>query len=422
MTKIKLVGLSRMGKAHGLYVTAVKINDNNYATGQGIIPNDESTYDNLTLDEMTGKKPLTAEKAKKFPYVIDPFEIYHFPSGFEFDLGLEEHKAFVDLIKMSANRVAHSKNKIKRGTHDFYLQNIELESKEEVDTFNKIIDAGNIIRDLGYDDAYTLLGFVSVTTGDKDIIGKKLSRNAVMKSLADYAQKRPSIIIEAVKPENKILMKVSKLVMEGIIKSKRGDFYEGNTFIASDFKGLANVYRNDSELRLRWEKKLGAIQNKEVSFAAEPKDKEIIESKTKVEILIDEYKDSLLKIEIEKARIIKEELEKLNDERANKVLKEYKVIADTLFSKTEETKGQDGDAGSKKSENRNKGFTSEVAKLFDLGVANGDIIQNGNWYKIKGKSYGPSKGKAVDAIVALGRDEALRLLDFPKEISNNQMI
>ena len=44
---------------------------NTYLTGQHIIPGDETTFGNLTIDQMTMKVPLTVEQQRKFEYVIN---------------------------------------------------------------------------------------------------------------------------------------------------------------------------------------------------------------------------------------------------------------------------------------------------------------------------------------------------------------
>ena len=48
-----------------------------FATGQHVDPEIESTLDNLTKEEMTGKTKLSAQRKNKWPYIIDPAITVH---------------------------------------------------------------------------------------------------------------------------------------------------------------------------------------------------------------------------------------------------------------------------------------------------------------------------------------------------------
>lgn len=403
---VKLRGISKIAKSSGLYIKAAKLNDNTYVTGQGIIPSDPESVNNLTLDEMTGKKPLSDEKARRFPFIINPFEIYNFPDGKVFDLDTYEDRAFVEMIKLVGGRVAKSKSEVIRGRHDFYLENKEKEHKVIVSKFEKMIEAGNIIMGLSSDGVFDMASFIGVSKGDSQML-IEMSTNQARALLVKYAQDKPEVIIEGNLPENKIWIQVANLVSSNVLKLNGSDFYEGSTFIASDFDSLVNIYRTDSQKKIRWDKKYRAKNSKKVGFdfndsaiQAEPTDT--------VKVLIDQYNNSLISLNLDKVKILHDELLKTKDERAIDAIKKSKMLYDSLTA-TSEAKQDDNPLPDKKDTSDDAEEIDEtgheVLDMFNVALSNGVISQKGSWYSVGGKKFGPGRNKAIDALISLYKED-----------------
>lgn len=257
---VRLRGVTKIAKENGLYVVAVKINDNVYITGQGIVPGNKETEDGLTLREMTGEDKLSEEKNKKYPFIIEPYTQYKFADGYKFDSESPEGKAYLDFIESCAiDKVASSKSLFISGKHSFYLENKVVESKVKNKVFSNVIKAGSELNSLSRLDVLDLADYIYVTEGDVSCKRGK-DYEVVFNTLSEYAMKTPLKLLNALSPENKNWMKVSNLVTEGVITSRNGEFFEGNTFIASNFETLVENYISDIEKHTRWEKKLKAKQ------------------------------------------------------------------------------------------------------------------------------------------------------------------
>jgi len=316
-----LRAITPIAKRHGLYVSSVMINDNNYATGQGIIPNRPETMNNLTLDEMIGKKPLSDEKARRFPFIIDPFYVYHFSDGHKFDKELFEDNAKLVLISIAAKRVAKNKASIIRGKHDFYLENKEEESQTTISLFQKVIDAGNIINKLQMDDMLDVMSFVAVTTKDSSLF-RDMSYNLLMAELVKLAKNKPDLIINSIKPENKNWIHVSKLVRKGVLNMKGGEIYEGKMFVAKDIATLVSIYSSDIDKASRWDNKLN--QNKVGS-------RPVVEVKQAKDNRIEELKDACLLVDKKRVERLYDELKDSKDEAVIKQLRRYSGMISSIL-------------------------------------------------------------------------------------------
>ena len=268
--KVKLRGISKVAKESGLYLASIKLNDNTYVTGQGVIPGRPKTAGGLTLDEMSGKTPLSEEKAKKFPFIINPFRQYPFPDGYVFDDESPEGKAFLDLIAITASdRVAASKAEIRRGDHSFYLENKVRESKAKVNRFKKSVQAANVLNKLSTSEMLGVADYIYVHENDP-LCNRDKEEDVIFGALYDYAQKKPGVLMNAMSPENKSWIRVAGFVTKGILNKRNGEYYEGNVFIAANFESLIDLYRTNIEKSTRWDKKYSELKRNIYSDVTEP--------------------------------------------------------------------------------------------------------------------------------------------------------
>jgi len=259
--KIKLRGIVKVAKEHGLYLRAVKLNERTYVTGQGVVPGKPETAKFLTFDEMTGKKMMSEEKLKMFPVVIDPLKQYHFKEGHTFDTETPEGKAFYDFVKLcSSGTVADSHSEIIRGEHKFYFENKIRESKQKFDKYSKSIEAGIKLQKLTQSELMELAIYLHVNYGETRC-NKNQPIDIRNSCLFEYAHEKPAIVLKALKKENLLDIKVASIVSKGIITRRNGEFYEGNMFIAGSFDHLVEIYRTDATKASRWDNKIKTLSN-----------------------------------------------------------------------------------------------------------------------------------------------------------------
>jgi len=253
--KVKLRGVTKVAKEHGLRVIPVKVNDNTYATGQGILPNDPDTVDNLTLKEMLGEKQLTADKMKRFPFIINPYARKTFQDGHLFDLDNPEENALLNLILISADRVAPSKGEFNRMKHDFYIENRTKESEKKTKSFRKTIKAGIAVEKLSPNEMLELADYLFVNHNEANC-SRDREVSVITNTIYEYSATKPDFILDALKKDNKTNLYVSSLVIAGILTKKGADFYEGKTFIATTFEKVVSIYNTDLTKAARWDGKL----------------------------------------------------------------------------------------------------------------------------------------------------------------------
>lgn len=314
---VRLRGISKIAKEEGLFATAIKLGDNNYVTGQSIIPGDKKTSENLTLDEMTGKTPLSEEKMKKFSFIISPTTIYKFNDGHAFDTKTAEGNAMLDFIKItSSNSVANSKSQVIRGKHSFYLEDKVKESEVKISKLKTIVKAGNLLADLSKNDTLLLADYFYTYENDSNC-GRDKAFGIIEGVLSDYAQKSPSKIINALKPENKNWLRVSNIVMSGILTKRNGEYFEGNTYIASNFESLVEQYNSNTDKSSRWDKKL-SVKDKNAHVVFEEPNHDAKELKTK-------YLEAKLDGNDEECQLIEKLIRSLNDEELMEFLIKHRT-------------------------------------------------------------------------------------------------
>jgi len=326
--EVKLIGRVKIAKEHGLYVQAMKLNEHTYITGQGIIPGDSKTANNLTLKEMEGEKELTAEKMKRFPIVINPYRVYHFRDGFTFNLDTDEGKAYYNLIiNTRSDIVAETRSEIDKQKHLFYFENKELESQQKLTKYSAAIDAGIKLQELNETELLELGDYFFVFHNESRC--NRTQKLTVIKStLFEIAHEKPNRIVNALKKENKERIHVSNFVTKGIIIKKGSEFYEGNMFIAGSFDNLVETYRTDHVKSQRWDEKVKLLsKNVHTRFESPTLD----ESKIKNDLL-----ESVLDSDLDKFNKLSILITKSGSIELKAILNKYKTkMAKKTLSKDE---------------------------------------------------------------------------------------
>lgn len=267
---VKLRGVTKVTKEFGIFLTAIKLNDNLYVTGQEVRPGIRTIDNGLTYEEMTGAKILSEEKAKMFPFIVKPHTIIPFRDGHKFDTDTPEGVANLNFVKSVArDRIAHSKDEFRKGKHEMYIEDKIQESKTKVNRFKLSMKAGNALGRLSPNELLGIADYIYVhenepaCSRDRDI-------DIIHSTLYDYAEKKPLVLLEAMKDENKSWINVANIITKGILNKKNGEYYEGNIFISTNFESLVELYRTDISKSSRWDKKAEALGKNIYAVETEP--------------------------------------------------------------------------------------------------------------------------------------------------------
>jgi hypothetical protein len=323
--KIKLIGITRVAKEHGLIVQAIKLNDRNYITGQGIIPGNPDTADGLTFDEMTGRAKLSVEKLTKYPVIINPLRQYKFKNGHTFDTDTAVGRDMYNFVRyVSSGMVAESKDKIIRGQHKFYFENKIKESKAKFDKYSKSIEAGIKLQKLSQSEFLDVANYLFIYHNEMRC-NPNQEYDIISATLYEYAHEKPAIILLALSKDKLLDIKVSKFVSKGIITRKNGEFYEGNLFIAGSFDHLVEIYRTDITKSNRWDDKLKRLNsNIHTSFDSP----ELNYDHTKADLL-----EAVISKDVKKYNSLAKLIFKSHDDRLMELLKKYKLEEEVVEEK-----------------------------------------------------------------------------------------
>ena len=204
-----------------------------YRTGQEIVPGDPKTVDNLTVEQMTGKKSLTAEQMRKFPIVINPDNTYYFHDGRRFNKDKTEDMIHLNFLLCSYKRIASSIAVYNSVLHDGYIEDQEAESKMVVDNTNQLYDALTLIKNRQIDEVMEAALYTNHAYNDSEIDIKKMSQNQIYGELYKIAKVQPDLIIKAFSEEARKSIFVLKLEAFGILNRRDGIYYEGQRYLGN---------------------------------------------------------------------------------------------------------------------------------------------------------------------------------------------
>lgn len=238
-----------------------------YRTGQHIDPRDPDTFDNLTLDEMTGKERLSEEKRRKFPFVINPTAKINFYNSQKFDVSKNkageyinvQHAAMVDLLRKEAWFVAHSRDAVIPRKHYFYLHDEIFEAEQRIIAADLAYEAEKFIRERlnkeGLKDVAMLLGYkVQEFTVDPALVSELVLKDKILA----LCKTKPEKVLECKDPGSKEDLYVLKLALNNIITRRGTDFYDGSEFIGKDLESVKRLMRleENSQRVSKWNRLL----------------------------------------------------------------------------------------------------------------------------------------------------------------------
>lgn len=234
-------------------------NMNAYVTGQHIVPGDPETQGNLTTDEMTGKKKLTTQKANRFQFVINPdnpTQIFHMRA---YDCTLDPKGSPINpkdyfqanFIFLQTWICAPSKDMVKPGKHQFYLNDKEQEAKARVFKADERYEAEKAIREECAIEDYKIMvymfnmripGFYSEPGSLNDTQLKDV--------LLQQAEKNPKEVMYFFSDAAQPILLGARLYGEKILTKRHDGYYYDGQFLAIGTNELARYLSDEGNVNI----------------------------------------------------------------------------------------------------------------------------------------------------------------------------
>jgi len=240
-----------------------------YLTGQHIDPNKPETRGNLTVDEMTGKAPISEEKMKKFGrYIIDPKKHLLLENLREYDLSKYEDGSYVNprdvqqfnFARNFCSNVAPNKTSVNPSTHSFYLEDKEADAIAYNTFEDNVFDAEELIRKncpiSEYKNKAMLLNY-RVQNYHLDI--EVLSDSQIKAELIKLCKKEPHHVLACFGPKAEEDLYILKLVNYGILTMKDGSFFDGSYFVGDSIDKVREFIKNPLESNNKYANKWGRL-------------------------------------------------------------------------------------------------------------------------------------------------------------------
>ena len=241
---------------------------NCYLTGQHIDPSVASTRQNLTVDEMTGKRMLSEEKIKRFPYIINPEETIRIIHMMKLDISKDElggpvnpvdYAKFI-FIKGYCPFVANAKTSVRPGTDYFYIEDLEAEAEERVKVSDLKYEAEKCVREKttirSLKDIALMLNY---KIKNFSIPFESMTEVRVKDELLKACDKHYNEVISCYRDDANEEIYIYKLVFNKIIDNKNGAFYDGSFLVGTSVDAVKIFMKSSKEENQRYINKWGKL-------------------------------------------------------------------------------------------------------------------------------------------------------------------
>jgi len=200
---------------------------------------------------LTGQEDLSKSELEKLDFIIDANEHYPIRNNDELVLTKKGHVyiknkdyALYKLYLLQPN-VAHTKETFVKGTHDFYMQNFEVEAKNKISNSKLKAKASAKIVDLNLTEMVNMLYFFGENAGS-------LSSIIAESKVYEIAETRPQSVVDYFNDleSNQKIVFVKKLLSKGFIKRAEASQYlmfEKIVLGANETEAAAFLYDNKNE-------------------------------------------------------------------------------------------------------------------------------------------------------------------------------
>jgi len=241
-----------------------------YVTGQHIIPADSTTRGNLTVAEMTGEKLISEEKAKRFPYIINPLNHVVLNHMQKFILSTDENGEYIDprskaLFDYLQLQSYCGKHKGDVNSKVFYIEDEEQEAKVKTSKRDMIFNAMKALRECGREEVLDVALLLNHKRSNFYIDSNKTSYEVVLSKVMDIAEVDPDMILSCITTGAKEEIFAAKLHLKGIISRKGNAYFDGKDYLGEGLDGVVRYMKASDEKNrqkaARWSTMLRDIQS-----------------------------------------------------------------------------------------------------------------------------------------------------------------
>lgn len=271
-----------------------------FRTGQHIDPDKPETRNNLTVEEMRNPASISAEKKKKFPFVINPDAVYNITNPMNFDLSVENGSpvnvmdtAIFNMLKQEFWRLAPEKNKVIPKTHYYYVYDNIHEAEVRVKSSDLEYKAQKFVREeLDNDGLKDLALILAYKVKTFDYEPNTISDLLLMDKIIALCKTEPEKVLECRSSKSNTEIYILKLALHNIISRKGFDFFYGSDFLGNTIEDVDKWMKDESRNAIvsKWNKQLVEIEGRMPSFqrgkSEELDEKADLISKLKVKTLI----------------------------------------------------------------------------------------------------------------------------------------
>lgn len=248
-----------------------------YITGQHVNPSDTSTKNNLTVKEMLGETVLSAEKQKRFPYIITPEVRVPLVNLRWFDLSVDEAGDYINPKDAAEYRffelqdfVAKSKESVIPGTHYFYVENIEKEAEERVSTRQMRYKAQKLVIENTNINRYKEIALLLNYRVDKiSILVDNLSDVVIQDKILEACETHPYEVIRCFEKGAAEDIFILKAASYQIIQMKGKSFFDGQEYLGDTLEAVKKFMHteNGKKYMLRWSRHISEREDSVDEFS-----------------------------------------------------------------------------------------------------------------------------------------------------------
>jgi hypothetical protein len=226
-----------------------------YVTGQHIDPADEKTYENLTVEEMTGEADISIKKRKKFPHVINPENAVNIFHAKSYDCTLKpdgtplKPKDYAEAYFILHQKwlTAINKQSVRPSKHKFYLDDKEENAKIRLLKADMRFEAEKLIREKATVDDYAIMLYMlnmRVPGFYED--PATLSPSTMMDILLTQAEENPKQITFYFTEEAEVHVFLAKLVGTKTVDKRHDGYFYKSTYLGLDDNAFATYLSDDN--------------------------------------------------------------------------------------------------------------------------------------------------------------------------------
>jgi hypothetical protein len=239
-----------------------------YLTGQHIDPSIPKTRNNLTVDEMTGKKMPSEEKMAKFPYIINPENNIPIIHMRKLNISVDENGDAVNPVDMAlfifikhyCSFVANSKKSVRPGTDFFYIEDLETEAEEQIRVSDLRYEAEKCIREnASIQKLKDIALMLNYKIKNFSIPVDQMSETRIKGELLKVCEKNPSEVISCFGKDVNEELYIYKLVKYGILENKGGAFFDGSQIIGTNVDNVKIYMKSGNSENQKYVSKWGKL-------------------------------------------------------------------------------------------------------------------------------------------------------------------